>query len=150
MDENEYRSTYHKLNQDRCQFEKTLLSRRSTCSRGKGFNLADREGVSCQSPAARERCALLLETLRENARFALHLTEIDGALPFNKEIKVQTGGLLGLQKLVSPELESADKVEDVYQLISLAEQKYGSIATIPYSAIMPSIVSFEGRKRRRN
>jgi hypothetical protein len=150
MDENEYRSTYHKLNQSRCQFEKTLLSRRSTCSRGKGFNLADREGVACQSQDARERCALLLETLRENARFALRLTEIDGALPFNKEIKVQTGGLLGLQKLIHPELESAEKVEDVYRLISLAEQKYGSLAALPFSEIMPSIVSFEGRKRRRS
>ena len=42
------------------------------------------------------------------------------------------------------------KVEDVYQLISLAEQEYGSIAALPFSAIMPSIVSFEGRKRRRS
>jgi hypothetical protein len=150
MDENEYRSTYHKLNQSRCQFEKTLLSRRSTCSRGKGFNLADREGVSCQSPAARERCAVLLETLRENARFALHLTEIDGALPFNKEIKVQTGGLLGLQKLLDPESGAAEKAEDIYSLISRAEQKYGSLSAIPYCEIMPSIVSFEGRKRRRH
>lgn len=149
MDENEYRSTYHKLNQSRCRFEKTLLSRRSTCSRSKRFNLADREGVSCLSPAACERCGLLLDSLRENARFALHLTEIDGALPFNKEIKVQTGGMLGLQKLIHPDFGEPDKVEDIYSLVNQAEQQYDSLEKIPFSEIMPSIVSFEGRKRRR-
>ncbi len=149
MDENEYRSTYHKLNQSRCRFEKTLLSRRSACSRGKGFNLADREGVSCLSPAARERCGLLLDQLRENARFALRLTEIDGALPFNKEIKVQTGGMLGLQQLIHPELGVRDKVEDIFTLLNEAEQQFGSLDQLPFNEIMPSIVSFEGRKRRR-
>jgi hypothetical protein len=149
MDENEYRSTYHKLNQSRCRFEKTLLSRRSSCSRGKGFNLADREGVSCLSPAARERCGALLDQLRENARFALRLTEIDGALPFNKEIKVQTGGMLGLQQLIYPESEAREKVEDIFILLNEAEQQFGSLDQLPFSEIMPSIVSFEGRKRRR-
>lgn len=149
MDENEYRSTYHRLNQSRCRFEKTLLSRRSTCSQGKGFNLADRDGVSCLSPDARERCGNFLDKLRENARFALHLTEIDGALPFNKEIKVQTGGMLGLQRLLDPSESSPDKVDDIYCLVNRAEQEYGSLDDIPYNEIMPSIVSFEGRKRRK-
>jgi len=149
MDENEYRSTYHKLNQSRCRFEKTLLSRRSTCSRAKRFNLADREGVSCLSPAARERCGRLLDSLRENARFALRLTEIDSALPFNKEIKVQTGGMLGLQKLIYPDSDQRDKVEDIYSLVNQAEQEFGALEDIPFSEIMPNIVSFEGRKRRR-
>jgi hypothetical protein len=87
--------------------------------------------------------------MRENARFALHLTGIDGALPFNKEIKVQTGGLLGLQKLIRPDSGGAEKAEDIFALVSEAEQRYGGLDNIPFSEIMPSIVSFEARKRRR-
>ena len=149
MDEKQYRSTYHTINASRCAFEKTILSRRGTCNRCKRFRLADREGASCTSPASRERCEWFLSIMRGKARFALKLSGDEEQLPFNKEIKVQTGGMLALQLLLKPEMAGAENIDDIHALLNLAEERYESLESLPYSDIMPGVVSFEGRKRRK-
>jgi hypothetical protein len=149
VDEGLFRSTYHAVNQNRCAFEKSILSRRSTCSRCKRFRLADREGVACTSPAARERCLWLLELLRERARFALKLSGDEERLSFNKEMKVQTGGMLALQKIMNESASELCDVEDIYALISSAEACYESLESLPFSQIMTGISAFEIRKRRK-
>lgn len=148
MEEDEYRSTYSIVNQQRCVFEKALNSRRCFCSRMDRFYLADREGVGCKSEPARQRCGQLLETMRKNARFALQMTRIAGPLPHNKEIKVQAGGLLGLQAIVKPSLEKSTSVQDIYNLINEAEANFGTLSAFPYPEIVKRIVTFEGRPRR--
>ncbi|MGB5717314.1 MAG: hypothetical protein WBN81_09495, partial [Gammaproteobacteria bacterium] len=82
------------------------------------------------------------------ARFALHLTSADGPLPHAKEIKVQTGGLLGLQGLIKPERAADANVENAIGLIDAAIEKYGRIGNLPYDIIVQAIVKFEGRRKR--
>jgi len=149
VEEDEYRSTYQKINQRRCVFEKAILTRRCCCVCSARFYLADREGIACDSGTAHERCSHFVTQLRENARFALKITVLDGELPHAKEIKVQNGGLLGLQRILHPDL-SSDKVIDVAGLTALGEQTYGSLEQIPYQEIVKSIADFEGRRRRRS
>jgi hypothetical protein len=90
----------------------------------------------------------LLDNLRRNARFSLHVTHADGPLPHAKEIRVQTGGLLGLQKLLYPETAGQDKVADICRLTREALVRYGILATLPYERIVQAIVSFQGRVKR--
>lgn len=151
VDEGLFRSTYHAVNQNRCAYEKSILSRRSNCSRCKRFRLADREGVACSSPAARERCLWLLEILREKARFALKLSgdEESQGLPFNKEIKVQTGGMLSLQSILDESAADKTVVDDIYATISAAEARYEGLESLPFSQLMTGISSFENRRRRK-
>lgn len=148
MDEDEYRSTYDAVNQRRCIFEKAINARHVDCGQMKRFYLADREGVSCQSEHGQKRCIALLEQMRSSARFALQMTHIGGPLPHNKEIKVQVGGLLGIQALVQPELAAAAKVEDAFVTLNRAEQQYGSVEDIPLTEVMKDIKQFQGRRRR--
>jgi hypothetical protein len=148
MEEQEYRDTYHKLNQRRCIFEKTISSRRCTCEKALRFHLADREGIACKSAAGNALCIELLNSMRHKARFALHLTRADAPLPHAKEIKVQTGGLLGLQSLLRPEKPGQQNVDNVLGLINLALQRFGRLAELPYDGIIQAIVKFEGRRKR--
>lgn len=148
MEEDEYRSTYAAVNERRCVLEKALNNRAATCSYAERFYLADREGVGCKSDAAQRRCQDLLNRMRDGARFALQMTHIGGPLPHNKEIKVQAGGLLGLQALLHPERAEADQVEDVFGLLNDAEQRYGGIADLPYQDMVKHITRFQGRSRR--
>lgn len=147
MDEQEYRTTYHSINDLRCVFEKAILSRRCACSRCKRFHLADREGAACESTAALQRCSTLLTQLRQKALFALKLTQLEGELPHAKEIKVQTGGLLGLQQAMHPEIHS-ESVKDIAGLLEEALRHYPDLEALPYPRIMQTVVGFEGRKRR--
>lgn len=149
MEENQYRDTYHRINPNRCVFEKSINSRRCHCALSHRFCLADREGVSCTDKTARQRCQTLLGTLRKKAIFAMRLTRIDGALPHGKEVKVQTGGLLGLQQQLEPDTSPETGIADIDRLIKHALERYGAIETFPYDEIVKQIVRYEGRTRRR-
>lgn len=149
VEENQYRSTYKQLNERRCVFEKAILSRRSACECSTRFYLADREGIACNSATAHNRCDALIGLLRENAKFALKLTTLEGELPHAKEIKVQNGGLLGLQRVLRPDLGTSN-VADVASLTALGERTFGSLSGFPYREIVKSIVAFEGRRRPRS
>ena len=149
VEEDEYRSTYRNVNQRRCVFEKAILRRGCACLCSARFYLADREGIACKSAEAHGRCSRILALLRSNARFALKIRTLDSELPHAKEIKVQNGGLLGLQRALQPEV-SGDDVSNIAGLITLGEQTYGSLEQFPYREIVKSIVKFEGRRRPRS
>ncbi|TCK17235.1 hypothetical protein DFR30_0457 [Thiogranum longum] len=146
VEEDAYRSTYNAVNQRRCAFEKAVLTRRCHCSCSTRFYLADREGISCNAAQAHSRCQQLLLLMRENARFALKLTGTGDELPHAKEIKVQNGGLLGLQNLLLPDAP-ADAVVDIATLTVQGVRTFGSIQQFPFQEIVKSIVHFEGRRR---
>ena len=150
MDETEYRQTYREVNERRCVFEKAINARRCSCSESQRFNLADREGVSCTSEIGCSRCKQLLELLRNNASFALQMTSVPGPLPHAKEVKVQIGGMLGIQKLLYPDTGDKELVDDINGLAETAAQRFNSLDNLPYSEIVKSIVNFEGRLRRRS
>jgi len=148
MEEQVYKDTYHAINQRRCVFEKTINSRRCSCKQSRRFHLADREGIACQSTTGNALCIQFLNSMRRNARFALHLTSADSLLPHTKEIKVQTGGLLGLQGLIYPHRAADTNIENAIGLIDAAIEKYSSLEKLPYDIIIQAIVKFEGRKKR--
>lgn len=146
MDEQQYKSTYQNINPHRCVFEKAINSRVCNCCKARRFNLADREGVACNSKNGLNRCTQLICLLREKARFALQRKEVDQVLGHAQEIKIQNGGLLGLQS----QIQGADpeKVEDIDTLLTIAEDKFQIIDDFPYSQIMQIISTYKIRKRR--
>ena len=144
MDEKEYRSAYQNLNPVRCVFEKAINSRICNCSKSTRFNLADREGVSCNDNIAQQLCTQLLQSLRDNARFVLQQTSIDGQLPHNAEIKIQNGGIIGISKLIDGTNEN-----DIYLTIDSAITKYESINSFPYNEIVQEISSYQTRRKRK-
>lgn len=149
MDENHYRHTYQQINGQRCVFEKSILTRLSSCSQSHRFCLADREGIACSNTHAHQRCTALLERLRRNANFSLGMSKVETALPHNKEIRIQNGGLLGIQKVVSNNACSEQTIADINDLITQTIETFHSIDALPYDEVVKSIVSYEVKKRRR-
>jgi len=125
MDEDKYRETYHSVNPLQCPFEKTLNSRRCLCTKMEKLHLADRECVGCLDKTAWQNCLDFLQLLRVNAKFALKLTEVEGPLPHGKEIKVQNGSVIGLQKLLAP--EHLNDKPNIYVLLNQALIKYDQV-----------------------
>jgi hypothetical protein len=150
MDENQYRDTYRTINETRCWFEKSINSRKCRCARMERFNLADREGVRCTSKEAQLQCEQLLKIMREKAIFALQMTKLDGPLPHAKEVKVQLGSMLGLQKALHPELAAADEVNDIHGTLLEAIEHYGAIESLPYEQIVQTVVQIQGRPKRKD
>ena len=147
MDEQQYKSAYQNINPKKCVFEKAINSRVCNCSKAQRFNLADREGVACSSNLGLQRCAELISELRDNARFVFQRTELKQVLAHTEEIKIQNGGLIGLQSQVYE--DSKQEIDDIYELITTAEEKFKNLANFPYSQLMKDISSYQLRARRR-
>jgi len=167
MNEDEYRNTYHQVNEQRCVFEKMVLLRYGNCEYNQKLLLAEREAMACQSESAQKQCLLLLNTMRQNARFALQITKADAPLPHSKEVKVQAGGLYGLQQYLkhkntaeTEELsddklkfdnENNQPINNINQTVKTALDRFGQIKDFPYNEIVKAIIHFTipSRKRRK-
>ncbi len=147
MDEKAFRSTFKKVNDSPCAFNKAILRRCCACGRSEKLFIAERETIGCKSPGAQQRCAELLKTLHEKSVFVLQLTHPEQTLPHNKELKVQCGGLLGLQGVVDGEGASTEKVADIHQLIDLALERYGSLERFPFSQMVQTVNQYQPRQR---
>ncbi len=146
MDEHQYKTTYHSINPHRCVFEKALNSRICNCSMAQRFNLADREGVACTSVNKLQRCDRLLTEFRKKAKFALQRMEASQILAHTEEIKIQNGGMLGLQEHV--EKHPLQTVQDIASLIDRAERQFNGMDRFPYSQLMQGITAYQIRNRR--
>ena len=146
MEEDEYRSTYKEIAAVRCEFEKALTNHLCKCSLSKHFCLADREGYACKSAENASICAKLLKNLRSGSRFLLKLQRTGEPLPHNMEIRVQLGGIEGLQKLLNPE-RAGHKVEDIVEIVRQADMIYDGIDALPYSEIVQSVAAIRVRRR---
>lgn len=146
MDEHQYKTTYNSVNPHRCVFEKAINSRICNCSKAQRFNLADREGVACTSVHRLERCNRLLTEFRKKARFALQRVEVSQTLAHTEEIKIQNGGMLGLQAQV--EKNQSPTVRDIDSLIDRAERQFNGMDGFPYSQLMQGIIAYQIRNRR--
>ena len=147
MDEDKYRETYRSVNPLQCPFEKTLNSRRCVCDEMEKIHLADRECVGCKNKQTWQNCRDFLELLRGNAKFALKLTEVEEPLPHGKEIKVQNGSVIGLQKLFNPDSENKPNIS---QLLNKALERYQLFENLPLDQLMQSIVNFKARATRKD
>ncbi|MDH5710560.1 MAG: hypothetical protein OEZ15_02690 [Gammaproteobacteria bacterium] len=146
MEEDEYKVTYHEIAQNRCVFEKVLTSNQGKCRYSQHFWLADREGYACKSREISLNCRELLERLRKNSKFLLKLHSIGDQLPHNMEIRVEVGGLRGLRAVFGSG-QKDEVIADIRALIEQTEQQYDNMDVLPYSEIVQSIASFQGRKR---
>jgi len=148
IDEARYRDTYRSVNERPCPFEKAVLTNRCGCELSQRILLAEREAASCAHVDARDRCVELLGLLRDKARFALKETRIGAPLPHGKEIKVQVGGMLGLQELVGIAAQGATTVNNVSAVLDAALNRYGSIQDLPFQDLVRHVLNYEQRRRR--
>lgn len=145
MDEKEFKKTFRDFNDAPCIFAKAILRRCAHCSRSQRVFIAEREAVACKSPGARQRCAEVLAVLHEKATFALRLPQPEMVLPHGKELKVQCGGMLGLQQALLQQGEAAEVVDDIHDLLEEAIRDYSDVESFPYGEVVKGITRFKPR-----
>lgn len=167
MNDEEFKNVYKSINSQKCVFEKAALTRRYSCSRLIRRNIGEREAAGCSETEACQLCHELLCKIREKCRFALHSTAASKKpLPHAKEVKVQCGGLSGLELIAQAnQLEGGQdliqtpcpgkeinallpNVQDIYQTITVTLEKYTTLDEIPWPSIVQAVSQFSGRKKR--
>jgi hypothetical protein len=142
MDESAFRQALHSSDPQACPFGKAILACCCACSLSRRAAIAEREAVICTRAAAREQCCKLYGLLRHNSVFALRLIHASDPLTHANNMKVQCGGLHGLQLA----LDATDEIGDVATLVETAREEFGSLEELPFSQVIQSVAAFRVRK----
>ena len=145
MDEDAFKSARADINRLPCVFENALLSGCAVCELSASHALAERQIIACTSPVARVDCGQLAALLRERSAFALHLTSTQRILPHAMMMKIQCGGLRGMQQVLDP----AAAQPDVRRMVLKGRERYGELARLPFSEIVKGVAAFQLRKRHK-
>jgi len=154
MDETAYRNVRGGINRLPCVFEKALLARCAACPLAHRHAVAERETLACTDPETHARCRAFHFLLRENSSFALKLSDPAQRIPHAIEMKLQCGGLRGLQEALGEVVPDTDSgvlggMLEVSELLQRALERHDSLAALPYSRIIQGVAAWQGRKRNR-
>lgn len=146
MDESAYGAVRGGINRLPCVFERALLARCAACPLVHRQALAEREILACTDPGAQASCRDFHALLRESSSFALKLSGPAQRIPHALEMKLQCGGLRGLQQA----LDESAATPEVHALLARTLARYGTLEEAPYSRIIQGVAAWTGRKRSRS
>ncbi len=144
VDETAFRQVLRSTTPQPCLFGKAIRLGCCACRFAEKHYLAEREELACTDPAARAGCAVLHHLLRHHSAFALKHIHEEDPLTHAQEMKVQCGGVLGLQRA----LQGLEEGAGVPELLAAARAQYGSLDVLPYSQIMQSVAAVKVRQHR--
>lgn len=141
MDEAAFHAARQALSPSACVFAKAVLSGCAQCTLAKRTAMAEREVVTCNSAVAHINCSTLSNLFRERAVFALRLPRHGEPIVHATAMKLQCGGLRGLQQAV----QAAHS--DVHAMVQSAMADGASLLDLPWDQMVASISAWETRRR---
>jgi hypothetical protein len=127
-----------------CVFAKALLARAAVCELAQRRAVAERDIIECPSPVARTNCTTLAALLHERSRFALRLPSAGQPLIHAQALRLQCGGLLGMQRALEVPLA------DVHRMVGAAHERHGSLTDLPWQSIVQVLVQWQPHRSRRS
>lgn len=129
-----------------CPFGSTLVTETCACVHAEQVVRRGGAEIICQEDAAYSRCSNLFQHLKQAALPAFDVEDDLTTMPHSVLQKIQFGGLLGLQTLLTN--QAADQVANVVSLMEAAEAKYGSLDSLPYAELVRFITEYKLKRRR--
>ena len=135
------------MKNDACIFALTQVSNEFACECGELVTRRAGPDIACDSEIMHKKCSYVYEELKKVGLNAFEFEDDLTQVPHGIWAKIQFGGLLGL----TAELDSdvPDKIDNIAQLIKLAEQKYQLLEHIPYMNYVPAMKNYRIRRRKK-
>jgi hypothetical protein len=135
----------------RCPFAAPITTGRAACSHA--VEVVRRGGCEydCDDADAHRRCGAVFNGLKHVGLAALGVADDLTQMPHSALVKVQTGGLAGLRRLLALEGGADAPIADVSLLTAQAAQTHGGVARIPFAEVAGDIADcrLDRRSRRR-
>ncbi len=147
IEEAEFHEALATVNETPCAFAKAVLNAQFGCHCSLRIWLADRESASCTCPSRQTDCVTALQILRLEAAPLLGANPTLQHFPHNLEVRLQVGGLVGIQTALLP--TAGPSVSDITGLLQQARQQWGAWEHWPYLDILKAILQQPGRRLRR-
>ncbi|VAW91306.1 hypothetical protein MNBD_GAMMA22-2699 [hydrothermal vent metagenome] len=132
---------------DKCSFCCTLITEHYSCA--KAINVVRRGGseISCGSLDLSKKCEIVYNNFKKIATPVFDIDDDLLDMPHAVKVKIQHGGLLGLNNIVFN--ESTDSISDISKLILESEKHFKSLDAFPYESTLDYITSYKVRRRRK-
>ena len=131
----------------KCPFSTPLVTHQFGCARAQEVVRRGGAETDCTNATARARCERVFEQLKAAALPAFGVEDDLLSMPHSVRVKIQCGGLLGVQRLLAGAATVADRVEDIDQLLTAAEFRFG--AAWPAAELTADMTAYRPRARRR-
>jgi hypothetical protein len=134
-----------------CPFSAPLVAQDFACRYGEAVIRRGGTEIACRADASYARCIELHQAMKAvalaDAGYEDDLTQV----PHSLLVKIQYGGLLGLQRLTGNDSESATTVADIDRLVESALARFGTVSGIPCAELCADMTAYRlpGRRRGR-
>lgn len=133
------------MEEHRCAFSAPLITRQFGCTHAREVTRRGGPDIACVASAAAAQCEALFQRLKAAALPAFGVEDDLLSMPHSVQVKIQCGGLLGLQRLLgnAPQVE---RVEDVAALVAGTQVRFGEAP--PVDQVVGDMTGFKPRARR--
>jgi hypothetical protein len=131
----------------KCAFSNTLITNQFGCEKGEQVARRGGPDIACTSDEAHRRCELLFQQLKASALPAFGVEDDLLSMPHSVLVKIQLGGLLGLQRLLESGTAGSAEVKNVYALVNQAVGQYDNLDAIPFPALVEDMTSYKLKRR---
>ena len=136
------------MNERICPFSATLVKGDFGCSHADQIIRRGGAEFACRSATAHARCQQLLERLKVAALPEFDVRDDLATMPQSVMVKIQFGGLLGLQRLLAAGARPDDGIANIDGLLETALARYGSVGAIPCNQLVDDITAYRLQRRR--
>jgi hypothetical protein len=133
--------------ENKCAFSQTLIGGQFACAQAEPVVRRGGAEIACRSEDASQRCATLMQCLKDAALPAFGVEDDLLSMPHSVLVKIQFGGLLGVQRLLDAARSDADSVTDINALVEQALDKFGALDAVPCAGIVDDMTDFKPRRR---
>ena len=133
--------------ENKCAFSQTLIGGQFACAYAEPVVRRGGAEIACRSADAAQRCATLMQCLKDAALPAFGVEDDLLSMPHSVLVKIQFGGLLGIQGLLDATRADADSVTDINALVEQTLGKFGALDAVPCAGIVDAMTGFKPRRR---
>ena len=135
------------MSEYKCPYSDTLVSTQFACVLATPVVRRGGAEVACATAAAHARCGALFQHMKQAALPAFGVQDDLLSMPHSVLIKIQHGGLLGLQRVMDNASAVGQTVTNIHDLVERAQHRYGDHASLPYSEFVQDITAYKLRRR---
>lgn len=137
------------MEEHKCPFSAPLISQQFGCVHAREVIHRGGAEIACTDAQAQARCEPLFQRLKAAALPAFGVEDDLLSMPHSVQVKIQYGGLLGLQRLLPEAAAPApERVENIDALVTGALSRFGGLDAVPCEQVVADIAAFKPRARR--
>ena len=136
------------MEEHKCAFSNTLVTNQFGCEKGAQVTRRGGPDVVCASDEAHQQCEKLFQRMKQAALPAFGVEDDLLSMPHSVQMKIQFGGLLGLQRLQDKGTDESTVVKNIHGLVGQAIGKHGGLDAIPCQAFVEDMTSYKLKRRR--